>query len=94
MNITLAAQPMQVKRDADGTWHHPDVPQVFSGFESVFDSWAREQNLSVYSVRERLTGEDFTEWAPEQPEGEGWFTLRVTMGRGIANWTWARKVMP
>lgn len=94
MNITLAARPIAVARNADGTWRHPDMPTFFPNDNNGFEAWAHRLGYQTHTAKERLVGESFTDWEPEPPEGEGWFTLVVEMKNSTASWTWARRATP
>lgn len=94
MNITIIANPADIKRNADGTWRHPDIPTFFPNNENGFEAWAKRQHFTIHTVQERLRGEAFTDWTPDAPEGDEWFTLEVKMVGRTAFWTWARRNAP
>lgn len=94
MNIFPIAKPVAVKRDDAGNWRHPEMPIFIQGDAQGFDSWARLQGFEVHTANERLLGDDFLEWTPEPPEGDGWFDLAIEKRGNIASWTWARRVAP
>lgn len=94
MNITLAPQPIVVKRDDSGTWRHPDIPEFCHNDTHNFVAWAHRQGFEIHTVSERLLGEEFVDWNPDRPDGEGWIDLLVAKKGNIASWTWAKKVAP
>lgn len=83
-------QPMEVQRDRNGYWCHPDMPQIETNEQ--FDSWISAQGLQ-YSIH-CLDGDDgigaedalarydagdldILAWQPSKPEGEGWFIVSI-----------------
>ena len=80
--------PVEVKRDEDGWWYHPDVPE-FDEDVGKFDAWLKEQKLEL---KQRSMDADGLEdhpywdidsncsgcvgWEPQSP-GPEWFLLEI-----------------
>lgn len=94
MNITATAHPIIVKRDDTGFWRHPDMPEFFPGDPHGFDAWSQRQGFEIHTINERLLGDEFLDWNPDRPDGEGWFDLEVAKKGSMASWTWARRTAP
>lgn len=90
----IAAQAAAFKRNAEGFYRHPDMPAYLPDIQSQSEGWILGQGCQLHTVKERITADEFVEWAPEPPDGDGWFTLQVTKNGSVASWAWARKVTP
>lgn len=84
-------QPMEVQRDSNGYWCHPDLPQIETNEQ--FDNWISAQGLQ-YSIH-CLDGDDgvgeeeantayfengdasCAVWQPSKPDGDGWFIVSI-----------------
>lgn len=103
MDKLIEAAP--VVRDGDGWFWHPDMPEFEEGQEDELRAWLATQGLELtYSA---LDGEDDThpvyiayfeqgqvdisDWNPEPPAGEGWFTLAIQDSDSGPHWSWARR---
>lgn len=86
-------QPVEVVRDADGGWSHPQLPD-FGEAEHIpveeWQAWLNDQQLECvcvefeYDAPEELTdawADDgcapMAKWEPTKPEGDGWFMLGI-----------------
>lgn len=83
-------QPMEVQRDRNGYWGHPDLPQIETNEQ--FEAWIAAQGLQ-YSIHcldgdDGIGAEDALErysngdidilaWQPSKPHGEGWFIVSI-----------------
>jgi hypothetical protein len=95
-----------VKRDENGFFQHPDLPDFDEGDGERCKAWIAEQGLQVQmvsleyhsdeAVSERYfeAGDpDCSYWEPDRPEGEGWFCLAIhDTDDGPVCW-WARRVV-
>lgn len=76
--------PVEVKRDADGWWYHPNIPSFGEGEDPApYIAWVKEQGLELkgwHSGDETydLPDEDAacTAWNPESP-GPEWFLMGI-----------------
>jgi hypothetical protein len=91
MNIDTLIQAVEVKRDGDGYWTHPDMPDFDEGDGDKWRNWITNQKLAI--VHSSLSDEDddhpaymrvfedgdidVSDWEPEPPSGDGWFTLSI-----------------
>lgn len=84
-------QPMEVARDEEGWWTHPDMPEVETSEQ--FNEWQSQQGFQLCVVM--LDGDngegteeayktyfdgaaaDCSAWKPSKPEGEGWFIVSI-----------------
>jgi hypothetical protein len=96
-------QPAEVKRDENGWWSHPDLPD-FEGDSQKWKDWLAAQNLEL--VYDTLDGEsedhpvwksyfeegdiNISGWNPEPPKGS-WFPLWVEDTEDGPMWVWARR---
>lgn len=95
-----------VRRDENGFFQHPDLPDFDEGDGERCKAWIAEQGLQVKmialeyhsdeSISERYfeAGDpDCSYWEPDRPEGEGWFCLAIhDTDDGPVCW-WARRVV-
>ncbi len=93
-----------VKRDENGMFQHPDLPDFDEGDEEKCKAWIAEQGLQVkmveleyhsdQTVSERYfdAGDsDCSYWDPDKPDGDGWFCLAIhDTDDGPVCW-WARR---
>jgi len=76
--------PVEVKRDADGWWYHPNIPSFGEGEDPApYIAWVKEQGLELKGWHsgdelEDLPEEDAacTAWNPESP-GPEWFLMGI-----------------
>ena len=84
-------QPMEVQRDNDGWWTHPDMPEVETSEQ--FNAWQEQQGFQLCIVM--LDGDngegseevyktyfdgavaDCSAWQPSKPDGDGWFIVSI-----------------
>jgi len=92
--------PVEVKRDKDGWWWHPDVPD-FGGGEApaAYLAWVDEQKLELKGWHwgdetYDLPDEDAacTAWNPESP-GPEWFLMGIFDTEDGPYVSWARRVV-
>lgn len=102
-NITFIGS-VEVTREPDGEWTHPDLPFFDEGDETALLQWLRDQQLEVaqicleYDADEAIAeryfesgNPDFSYWEPSKPEGDGWFALSFhDSENGPVCW-WARR---
>ncbi|RMM37233.1 hypothetical protein ALQ80_00655 [Pseudomonas coronafaciens pv. oryzae] len=95
-----------VKRDENGFFQHPDLPDFDEGDGDKCKAWIAEQGLEVVkdeleyasdkAVADRYfeAGDpDCSYWEPDRPDGEGWFCLAIhDTDDGPVCW-WARRVV-
>ena len=81
----------EVKRDEDGIWYHPDLPEFDEGQEKEYRAWIAAQGLerTWRSLEEENPDHpayikyfdegdpDCSQWEPAAPAGEGWFLLAI-----------------
>ncbi len=93
-----------VRRDENGMFQHPDMPDFDEGDGDKCKAWIAEQGLQVKmvsleyhsdeAVSERYfeAGDpDCSYWEPDRPDGEGWFCLAIhDTDDGPVCW-WARR---
>ena len=92
-----------VKRDENGMFQHPDMPDFEEGDGDKCKAWIAEQGLSVAMVSLEYADEAIANryfesndpncsyWEPERPDGEGWFCLAIhDTDDGPVCW-WARR---
>lgn len=90
--------PVEVKRDADGWWHHPNIPEFGEGEDPApYIAWIKEQGLELkgwHSGDETydLPDEDAacTAWNPESP-GPEWFLMGIFDTEDGPYVQWARR---
>lgn len=85
-------EPVEVQRDQQGFWVHPDFPDFGETLGSQFTEWQQEQGIdcSFVSMEEDLpegmierweTDGDYiqlvTEWTPTPPASSDWFLLGI-----------------
>ncbi|MDF2491158.1 MAG: hypothetical protein K0S77_3780 [Pseudomonas sp.] len=94
-----------VRRDENGMFQHPDLPDFNEGDGAKYKAWLAEQGLQVVMVElETDAPQDIAEryfdsddpdcsyWEPGRPEGEGWFCLAIhDSDDGPVCW-WGRRV--
>ena len=80
---------IEVKRDEDGAWTHPDFPDFEEGENDKIQQWLKDQGLTLHLTfleyddpvaadRYFEAGEaDFSYWEPTKPDGIGWFLLSI-----------------
>jgi hypothetical protein len=96
-------QPAPVVREADGWWHHPNLPVFEEGQAEESRAWVKAQGLAIVTAEmeyEVDTDNDpyfeqgegsCAHWEPSKPEGDGWFVLAISdTDSGPACW-WARR---
>lgn len=95
-----------VKRDENGFFQHPDLPDFNEGDGERCKVWIAEQGLQVKmvsleyhsdeSISERYfeAGDpDCSYWEPDRPDGDHWFCLSIhDTDDGPVCW-WARRVV-
>ena len=92
-----------VRRDENGMFQHPDMPDFEEGDGDKCKAWIAEQGLKVQMVSLEYADEaianryfeshdsDCSYWEPERPDGEGWFCLAIhDTDDGPVCW-WARR---
>lgn len=92
-----------VKRDENGMFQHPDMPDFDEGDGDKCKAWIAEQGLTVAMVSlefaEPAIADRYFEshdpncsyWEPDRPDGEGWFCLAIhDTDDGPVCW-WARR---
>ena len=77
MDTKIEAAP--VVRNADGEYHHPDMPLFYEGDETNYKAWLDAQGLSMQMVWMEADGAPsvVTDWQPTSPDGDGWFVLAI-----------------
>lgn len=103
MNKLMTA--VEVKRDPEGFWYHPGLPDFDEGQESEYLQWLKDQSLVTkfamlesedenhpvcISYFENEDG-DFSAWVPTPPAGDGWFTISIHDTEDGPCWVWARR---
>lgn len=97
-------QPMEVARDADGYWTHPGIPD-FEEDHAAWKAWREDQGLEAqyaslesepdthpaYISYYENSGIDISEWNPEPPAGDGWFTASIHDTDDGPVWFWVRR---
>jgi hypothetical protein len=97
-----------VKRDENGMFQHPDMPDFDEGDGEKCKAWIAEQGLEVMMVEleyhsDEAVSERYFEagdpdcsyWEPDRPEGEGWFCLAIhDSENGPVCWWGRRAVTP
>lgn len=95
-----------VRRDENGMFQHPDLPDFDEGDGEKCKAWIAEQGLQVLMIeletdapeeiadRYFESGDpDCSYWEPNRPDGEGWFCLAIhDSDDGPVCW-WARRVV-
>ncbi len=95
-----------VKRDENGFFQHPDLPDFDEGDGERCKAWIAEQGLQVEmvsleyhsdeAISERYfeAGDpDCSYWEPDRPDGDHWFCLAIhDTDDGPVCW-WARRVV-
>lgn len=95
-----------VRRDENGMFQHPDLPDFDEGDGEKYKAWIAEQGLQVIMIeletdapeeiadRYFVSGDpDCSYWEPNRPDGEGWFCLAIhDSDDGPVCW-WARRVV-
>ncbi|WP_430444893.1 MAG: hypothetical protein ACQZ2J_27720 [Pseudomonas piscis] len=90
--------PVEVQRDKDGWWHHPNIPCFGEGEDPApYIAWVKEQRLELKGWHAGdetydLPNEDAacTAWNPESP-GPEWFLLGVFDTEDGPYVQWARR---
>jgi hypothetical protein len=94
-----------VVRDAEGWYRHPDMPEFDEDHEAEYLAWLTAQGLdTAYATLEAehdthpahivyfdQAGTDVSDWHPEEPAGDGWFTLSIHDSEDGPYWVWARR---
>lgn len=95
-----------VKRDENGFFQHPDLPDFDEGDGERCKVWIAEQGLEVTKVELEYHSDqavadryfeseapDCSYWEPDRPDGEGWFCLAIhDSDDGPVCW-WGRRVV-
>lgn len=95
-----------VRRDENGMFQHPEMPDFDEGDGENCKAWIAEQGLQVVMVEleyhsDEAVSERYFEagdpdcsyWEPDRPDGEGWFCLAIhDTDDGPVCW-WARRVV-
>ena len=78
--------PVDIARDEDGYWYHPNIPD-FDEDAEAWKAWLDAQGLKVigWHMDSDLESHPYWEddaahclgWEPETPSGDGWFLLGV-----------------
>ena len=78
--------PVDVVRDEDGYWYHPNIPD-FDEDADAWRSWLEAQGLKVTGSQmdSALESHPYWEddaahclgWEPETPSADGWFLLGI-----------------
>jgi len=98
-------QPVEVCRDSEGYWTHPDVPEFEEDEYQKYLQWLKDQGLQYVvddledypdttpaKIRYFEDGNaDVGDWTPERPTGEGWFILSIHMTEDSAVCVWVRR---
>lgn len=98
-------QPMPAKRDDDGWYWHPDLPD-FEEDHLAYASWMLAQGLEYRFDSLEDESDDHPaaiayyeynachvrDWYCEPPAGDGWFTLSIHDSESGPQWVWARRV--
>lgn len=92
-----------VRRDENGMFQHPDMPDFEEGDGDKCKAWIAEQGLVVAMVSLEYADEtianryfeshdpDCSYWEPDRPDGEDWFCLAIhDTDDGPVCW-WARR---
>lgn len=92
-----------VRRDENGMFQHPDMPDFSEGDGEKCKAWIAEQGLAVTMVSLEYADEEIADryfeagdpdcsyWELERPDGEGWFCLAIhDTDDGPVCW-WARR---
>ena len=100
---TKLIQHWPERRDENGMFQHPDMPDFDEGDEEKCKAWVVEQGLAVAMVSLEYADEEIADryfeagdpdcsyWEPERPDGEGWFCLAIhDTDDGPVCW-WARR---
>lgn len=97
-------EAVAVERDSDGCWTHPGVPDfdedhvafaewmMLQGLEFLMDELENEEENHPSVIKFEDGDPDCSEWAPDQPEGDGWFTLSIHHTEDGPVWVWVRRV--
>lgn len=98
-------QHWPVRRDENGMFWHPHLPEFDEGDDDKCKQWIAEQGLTVKMVSIESADDEISEryfnsgdpdcsyWEPDRPEGEGWFCLSISdTDDGPVCW-WARRVV-
>lgn len=92
-------QPVEVKRDHEGYWTHPEYEKFCGGREFIstteFDVWTKFNNLewAVDFTDETQSSCHMSEWQPEIPDGEGWFVGSIHDTEDGPVCVWLRHVL-
>lgn len=103
MNKLIEA--VEVKRDSEGYWFHPDEPDFEEGQHKEYLAWLESQGLEYQiddledypdtlpaKIRYFEEGDaDISDWNPERPAGDGWFILSIHMTEDSAVCVWVRR---
>lgn len=94
-------QPVEVVRDAEGYWTHPDLEELLKTANEEFataaewNAFKQQQNIETRNIG--FDGDDgngdpdISSWNPAKPEGHGWFMLSLHDTVDGALCIWARK---
>lgn len=90
--------PVEVKRDKDGWWYHPSIPNFGGGEDPApYTAWTQEQGLElkgwhsgdeIYEFPEEDAA--CTAWNPESP-GPEWFLMGIFDTEDGPYVQWARR---
>ncbi|MNP66760.1 hypothetical protein D3C76_1625040 [compost metagenome] len=92
--------PVEVVRDADGYWYHPDIPE-FDEDAEAWKAWLEAQGLKVigWHMESDLEAHPYWDeeacnclgWEPETPPDDGWFLLGIFDTDNGPYVQWARR---
>ncbi|MBI6740389.1 MULTISPECIES: hypothetical protein [Pseudomonas syringae group] len=78
--------PVEVKRDEDGYWYHPGVPD-FDESVAAYKEWVSAQRIEItgWHMDSDLESHPYFDgeaanclgWEPETPAGPDWFLLGI-----------------
>jgi len=95
-------RPKPVKRDENGCWWHPDLPEFDEDEIDKFNEWKERHGLQTtwVEMQDEVDWEhpyyeegwsDFSFWTPQPPAEKGWFTLYICDAEDGPVWVWARR---
>lgn len=92
--------PVEVKRDADGWWCHPNIPSFGEGEDPApYTAWTKAQGLELkgWHLSDELDGHPYDDgethcngWNPESPSHE-WFLMGIIDTDDGPYVQWARR---
>lgn len=105
MSASQFIQAVDVARNLNGYWSHPDMPDFDEAYQA-FRAWLEAQGLTVSVSRLESEDEDHPtyisyfdksnpgvlQWTPESPDGAGWFTLSIHDTEDGPVWVWVQRV--